>query len=195
MCTDFGAIQTLSQAPVPVGSGHQMQPSDGKQSTARQAATWVPWPSDTEARGRERGCSAPPETSWREFSFKLGTLKLRRPSAVWWQAKCPDAGGKEVTLLLIRELFKSIWLLLIYSFKLDVNTWRKLFPFHEVFYYLMEGCSKQDRNISFFCFKSKLLAWLGFQNPKWNHFHLKYTQKKSLLHLDVFHWKKENASS
>lgn len=79
---------------------------------------------------------------------------------------CPGAGGKEVTLLLIRELFKNIKLLLIYCFKLDVNLWRKLFLFHEAFDYLMEGNSKQDRNFSLFCFKSKLLAWLGFQNPK-----------------------------
>lgn len=79
---------------------------------------------------------------------------------------CPDAGAKEFTLLLIRELVENIQLLLIYCFKLDVSAWRKLFPFHEVFDYLMEGNSKQDRNISLFCFKSKLLAWLGFQNPK-----------------------------
>lgn len=108
-----------------------------------------------------------PRAPWKQFSFKPGTQKFAYPLAGWRQAKqgrlCPDAGAKEFTLLLIRELVENIQL---YCFKLDVNAWRKLFPFHEVFDYLMEGNSKQDRNISLFCFKSKLLAWLGFQNPK-----------------------------
>lgn len=63
---------------------------------------------------------------------------------------CP--AGKEVTLLLRKEQFKNIQLLSIYCLRLDVNVQRKLFPFHEVFDYLMERNSKQDRNISFFFF-------------------------------------------
>lgn len=60
---------------------------------------------------------------------------------------CTSAGPEERTSLLIREPAENIQLLLIYCFKLDASARRRLFPSHEVFDYLMEGNSKQDRNI------------------------------------------------
>lgn len=77
---------------------------------------------------------------------------------------CP--AGKEVTLLLRKEQFKNIQLLLIDCLRFDVNVWRKLFPFREVRDYLVEGNSKQDRNISLFYFLFETQTFgLAFQAP------------------------------
>lgn len=93
--------------------------------------------------------------------LKPGALKLTQESGVAGRL-CPV--GKEVALLLRKEQFKNIQLLFIYCLRLDVNVWRKLFPFHEVFDYLMEGNSKQDRNISLFLFETQTFG-SAFKTP------------------------------
>lgn len=97
--------------------------------------------------------------------LKRGALKLTQESGVAAGRAgrlCPI--GKEVALLLRKEQFKNIQLLFIYCLRLDVNVWRKLFPFHEVFDYLMEGNSKQDRNISLFLFETQTFG-SAFKTP------------------------------
>uniref|UniRef100_A0A8C4XU05 Uncharacterized protein n=1 Tax=Falco tinnunculus TaxID=100819 RepID=A0A8C4XU05_FALTI len=77
--------RTLSQAPVPLGSGHQMQCEKESKAPPGKYQLECPQPSDARAAGRmgrERGCSSLLETSRRQFSFKPSTLKLTHPCTI-----------------------------------------------------------------------------------------------------------------
>lgn len=85
MYPNFGGFQTLSQAPVPVAAVVRCSREKESKALPGKDQLRCPRPSDAEATGRvgrERGCSDPLETRWRQFSFKLGTLKLTHPLVV-----------------------------------------------------------------------------------------------------------------
>lgn len=111
------------------GGTPNLEPWEGEQSSARLSSD-VPIPKIQEPGAGQAGTgrAQPP---WNHLDTAQLQTRLPKSNPAGRTGRlCP--AGKEVTLLLRKERFKNIQLLLIYCLRFDVNVWRKLFPFHEV---------------------------------------------------------------